>query len=88
MLAVLWRRRWTLALTVLGCMVATAGYLYLATPIYSSTAKVAISQNGPSPYSDNHGYVSQSDSYMQTQGDIFLSTAVLARAMDTATIAP
>ncbi len=84
MFAVLWRRRWTLALTVLGCMVATAGYLYLATPIYSSTAKVAISQNGPSPYSDNHGYVSQSDSYMQTQGDIFLSTAVLARAMDTA----
>ncbi len=84
LLAVLWRRRWTLALTVLSCMIAAGTYLLLATPIYSSTAKVAISQNGPTPYSDYHGYTSQSESYMQTQGDIFLSTSVLARALDTA----
>ncbi len=80
--AVLWRRRWTLGLTVIACALFAGTYLFLATPIYSSTSKVAISQNGANPYSDNHGYVSQSDSYMQTQGDIFLSTSVLARALD------
>ena len=82
LLEVLWRRRWTLTLTMAGCMVAAAIYLLAATPIFSSTSKIAIAQNGPKPFSDSQGFISQSDSYMQTQADIFQSTAVLARALD------
>src|SRR5260221_13648793 len=76
LLEVLWRRRWTLALTACVCIAAAAIYLYAATPIYSSMSKVAISQNGPKPFSDAQGFVAQSDSYMQTQADIFQSTSV------------
>jgi capsular exopolysaccharide synthesis family protein len=82
LMEVLWRRRWTLALTVFACVAAAAIYLYAATPIYLSISKIAISQNGPKPFGDTQGFVSQSDSYMQTQADIFQSTSVLARALD------
>src|SRR5258708_6403822 len=82
LLEVLWRRRWTLGLTVAVCLAAAAVYLYVATPIYGSTSKVAISQNGPKPFSDSQGFISQSDSYMQTQADVFQSTSVLAHALD------
>lgn len=82
LLEVMWRRRWVVALTALACVLLAATYLVMATPIFSSTSKVAISQNGPKPFSDNQGFISQSESYLQTQADIFQSTAVLARALD------
>ena len=82
LLAVLWRRRWVLLPTVLICLLAAAAYLYTATPIFSSVSKVAIAQNGPRVFTETQGYVGQSENFMQTQADLFLSTAVLTRALN------
>jgi succinoglycan biosynthesis transport protein ExoP len=81
LLEVLWRRRWTLALTVLACLLLTAAYLAVATPIYSGTAKVFVQQYGPRIFSDSSGFFAQSDSYLQTQADVFQTMPVLERAL-------
>src|SRR5438132_2283254 len=41
---VLWRRRWTVALTVLAWMVAPARYLRGATPVYMAPARLVVQQ--------------------------------------------
>src|SRR4051794_16365198 len=82
LLLVLWRRRWTLALTALACVVAAGAYLALAPRVYTSAATVMIQQNGPKAFSESQGYQAGSETFMQTQADVFRSTPVLARALE------
>src|SRR3954454_5330543 len=82
LLQVLWRRRWAVIASVVGCMIAGGLYLMFARPIYSATALVRIDENGPRVYSDATGYVAESETFLQTQADVVQSTAVLARALD------
>jgi capsular exopolysaccharide synthesis family protein len=82
LLEVLWRRRWTLALTVLACALLAGLYLVLGTKIYSSSASVMIQQNAPKTYSDGQGLAPMSETFMQTQADVFRSTPVLTRALE------
>ena len=84
LLEVLWRRRWTVVWTTLACLLLAAVYLAVATPIYSATAKVFVQQNAPKAYAENQGYVAQSDSYLQTQADVFTSEPVLRAALERA----
>jgi succinoglycan biosynthesis transport protein ExoP len=84
LLEVLWRRRWILLATVAGCVLCAATYLYFATPVYSATSRVAVAQNAPRVFSESQGYVSQSENFLQTQADIFLSTSVLTKALEKA----
>ena len=80
---VLWRRRWTIVLTIAVGMLAMLAYLKIATPIYSSTGKIAVSQITPKVFTDHENF-SQSETFLQTQADIFLSTSVLKRALESA----
>jgi succinoglycan biosynthesis transport protein ExoP len=82
LLEVLWRRRWTLLLTVFACVLAAGLYLVLGTKIYSATASVMIQQNGPKAFSESQGFAPMSETFMQTQADVFRSTAVLSRALE------
>src|SRR5437016_1929999 len=79
---VLWRRRWTVALTVLACMVAAALYLMVATPVYMATARVVVEQGPIKLYSDAQGAMPQSETFLQTEADTFQSGVVLRRALD------
>src|SRR4051812_23485498 len=79
---VLWRRRWTVALTVVGCMLLAALYLAVATPIYIASAKVVVTQNPVKASTDAQGAMPQSDTFLQTEADTFQSSAVLRRALD------
>src|SRR4051794_36308901 len=82
LLEVLWRRRWTLGLTVLSCALLAGLYLVLGTRIYSSTATVMIQQNAPKAFSESQGFAAVSETFMQTQADVFRSTPVLTRALE------
>ncbi len=82
LIEVLWRRRAMVGLAVLACLVLAGGYLLFATPIYSATAKVLVEQNGPLALNEAHGQSLLSDSFVQTQADVFQSAPVLSRAMD------
>src|SRR5689334_13270581 len=64
LLEVLWRRRWTLALTVISCALLAGLYLALGTKIYISTASVMIQQNAPKAYSDAQGLAPVSETFM------------------------
>lgn len=82
LMEVLWRRRWTLVLTVVTCVLLAGLYLVMATKVFSSSATVLIQQNAPKAYSENTGFVASSETFLQTQADVFKSTAVLGRALE------
>jgi capsular exopolysaccharide synthesis family protein len=82
LLEVLWRRRWTLGLTILACVAIAGVYLLFATRIYSATAKVIVRQDSPKALSDHQGGGAQSESYLQTEADILQSVPVLSRALE------
>jgi succinoglycan biosynthesis transport protein ExoP len=84
LIEVLWRRRWTLVLTVAILMLGAAIYLTAATRVYSSSSTVLIQQNTPKAFSENTGFVAPSETFLQTQADVFRSTPVLTRALDAA----
>src|SRR5258706_6450260 len=83
LLEVVWRRRWVVVITLFACMGAAGIYLALGTRIYSATASVMIQQNGPKAYSDSQGFQAVSETFLQTQADVFRSTPVLSRALET-----
>src|SRR3954465_9917421 len=82
LLAVLWGRRRTFAITVLGCVVAAALYLLVASPVYRATATIFVQQNAPRALNDNSAIAAMSDTYLQTQADVIQSTPVLVRALE------
>lgn len=82
LLEVLWRRRWTLALTVFACLVCAGLYLVLATKVYRASARVLIEPVEPKVFADNQAMLLQSETYLQTQADVLQSTRVLTRALD------
>src|SRR4051794_18795322 len=73
LLLALWRRKWTLLLTIFVCVGAASVYLLVATRVFSATATVMIDQNNVKAFSENHAFITQSDSYLQTQADVFRS---------------
>jgi capsular exopolysaccharide synthesis family protein len=82
LIAVIWRRRWTLAGTVGVCALLAGLYLALATRVYSASAKVLVEQNGPEALGGAKHAEGQSESYTQTQADVLQSGPVLRRALD------
>jgi capsular exopolysaccharide synthesis family protein len=86
LLAVLWRRRTTLAVTVVMFIAAAVLYLLVAKRIYRSTSEVFINQDEPQVFSNRQTPVLRSDEFLNTQAAVMQSAPVLARAL--ATLAP
>lgn len=82
LVAVLWQRRWTVALAVLACTALAGVYLALATRVYIASAKVLVEQNDPEALGDKHRDPFPSESYVQTQADVFQSATVLGKALE------
>jgi succinoglycan biosynthesis transport protein ExoP len=82
LLQVLWRRRGTLLLTMLGCVLLAGAYLAVAKRVFVASAAVMVREHAPRVMGDDRGIATQSDTYLQTQSDVFRSTPVLARALD------
>ncbi|MDB5304736.1 MAG: hypothetical protein JWM97_2285 [Phycisphaerales bacterium] len=81
LLEVLWRRKWTLGLTLLVCVGLAGIYLIFAARIYSATARLVVQQNSPKALAETQGAGQLSDSYLQTQADMLQSVPVLSRAL-------
>jgi capsular exopolysaccharide synthesis family protein len=71
-------------LSVALCALLAATYIALGTRVYRASATVMISQNAPRAYSERQGFNAYSETFLQTQADVFRSTSVLNRALELA----
>lgn len=81
-LQILLRRRWTILLTTVACIVGAVVYLVIATPIYTSTSRVYVDPGTPGAFSDQAGASVKSDSYQYTQAQMLSSNPILSSAID------
>ncbi len=80
---VIWRRRWTLLVTVAVCLVAAMVYLAAAIPIFTSSSSIFVDQQDRRILTDNQGMgLSRSDSFLFTQAEIIRSAPILSNALD------
>ena len=82
LLAVIWRRRLIVLLCTLA--VVAAGFIYLrqAVPVFTSTSRVYVEQQGPKIVTEYEGLMTQSKNYLYTQCEMLKSTPILADAAD------
>lgn len=78
------RHRWTILVTTILSLVVTFLYLLKATPIYTSTSRVYVEQNGPKIIGDFEGVMTRSGNYLYTEGELLKSTPIVADVVDNA----
>jgi capsular exopolysaccharide synthesis family protein len=80
---ILWRQRRLVAVTTVACFCAAAAYLLIATPLYTTTARLLLQRNAPKFIHDGEGQapVPDNDDYLFTQQQVITSTPVLASAL-------
>ena len=82
LLEVLWRNRWLVALTTAVAMVVGLIYVTAATPMYTSTSKLYIEQNGPRILAETEGLTTPTKNCLYTQAALLTSTPVLTAAVE------
>lgn len=83
LLQILWRRQFTVWMTMLLCIVGALIYLALATPIFTASSRLYVQQQGPQMLStDAVGMLSKNDAYLYTQAELIKSFPVLNKAID------
>jgi capsular exopolysaccharide synthesis family protein len=68
--------------TLVACVLVAGAYLAFARKVFVASATVLIRQNAPRPFSDDRAAGGESETYLQTQADVFRSAAVLRRALE------
>lgn len=79
LLPIFWRQRWIVVLTTVLCLGAAVAYLLLATPIYTSTARMAVKPSSRGA-ADSQSFDSTNANYLYTQTELIMSPSVLALA--------
>lgn len=77
---VLWRRRWTIVAATIACLLSAIGYLLYTAPVYQAVSRVLITSETPRVLREA-GVARSNEGFLQTQSDVFMSAAVLARAV-------
>ena len=77
-----WRGRWLIAASIVICLGMAFGYLFKATPIYTSTSRIYVEQSGPKIIQQAEGVMTQSKNYLYTQAELLKSTPILASALE------
>ena len=80
---VIWRRRWMVYVCVTLCMAAAFAYLYVATPIYTSQARILATPNTSDPMSGQEGFFKDL-TFPGQQLTILSSRPVLLKAIEDA----
>lgn len=79
---ILWWRRGTVLVASLCALVGGILYLQLATPLYTSTARICVEQTGPQVFErDNSGVITRWNNYLYTQAERLQSTEILSAAL-------
>jgi len=82
LLEVLWRNRWLVLLTTAVALAAGLIYVTAATPMYTSTSKLYVEQNGPRILAETDGLTTPSKNCLYTQATLLTSTPVLTAAIE------
>jgi len=72
------RQRWVIVLSVIFFIAAGVAYLLKATPVYTSTSRLYVEQNGPKIMSDFEGVMTQSKNYLYTQAELMKSMPIVS----------
>lgn len=81
-LETVWRRRWTILLTVILVITGAVVYIQKATPFYESTSRVYVEQSSPRIFRDSdEGLLSRSTNYLYTQAELLESAPILSEAI-------
>ena len=81
-LEVLWKHKWVMILSVFLSLAAGTTYLLKARPIYTSSARIYVEQNGPQIITSSEGFMTQSKNYLYTQCELFKATPIVSGALD------
>ena len=76
-----WRHRWLVGLGLLVGMALVGAYLYRATPMYTSVARVYVEQKEPRMINPAAGVMTESMNYLFTQCELITSSPLLERVM-------
>jgi capsular exopolysaccharide synthesis family protein len=76
---ILWRRRKTLLLTLIACLIGAVAFLATATRRYTSTAAISVQQDGV-PLIGTAGVVAQTDAYLYKQAELLRASPVISAA--------
>ena len=79
LLPIFWRQRWVIALVTVLCIGAGVAYLMLATPIYTSTARVLIRPAASRANADSFNDAANAN-YLYTEAELIQSVSVLSLA--------
>jgi succinoglycan biosynthesis transport protein ExoP len=84
-LHILWRRRRLVVASSIICVLLAGAYLLVATPLYTTTARLMLQRNAPKFIHDgvSQSPVPDNDNYLFTQQQVITSTPVLAAALGT-----
>jgi capsular exopolysaccharide synthesis family protein len=77
-----WRRRWTILVITILFLVVAFLYLIKATPIYTSSSRIYVEQNGPKIMNEYDGVMAKSMNYLYTQGELIKSTPIIAEVVN------
>lgn len=76
------RHRWVILLATGISLAAAFAYVLKATPIYRSSSRLYVEQEGPKIINDNEGVMTRSGNYLYTQGELITSTPIVADMAD------
>ena len=87
LIQIIWRSRWIVLLTIAVALVVGLTYITVATPMYTSTSRIYVQQNGPKILTEAEGVMAQSKNYLYTQAELLKSTPILSSALERTDIA-
>jgi len=77
LLSVTWRSRWIVLLVTIVTIAAAFVYIRKTTPIYTSTSRIYVQQNGPRVLTETEeGVMTQSKNYLYTQAELLKSSPI------------
>ena len=79
----IWHGRWIVLIATVVALGTAFAYLQKATPIYTSTSRIYVEQNGPKIMSaTEEGVMTRSNNYLYTQLELLKSTPIIGAAID------
>jgi succinoglycan biosynthesis transport protein ExoP len=79
---IIWRNRWVLLIALNATLWTGLAYITFATPLYTSTSRIYVQQNGPKILSEAEGVMTQSKNYLYTQAELLKSRTILSSALE------
>jgi succinoglycan biosynthesis transport protein ExoP len=78
---IIWRQRRTVVLSGVVCLSLCLAYLFVATPVYDTVARIQVHRAGPALLQESPASDPMSETFLNTQAEIVRSAPVLALAL-------